>query len=78
MLEGAPEHSLVVEGRLTPLNAAIEVLDALPPGKDHSDKFVYEIVQEAEAMVCLEMVRAYLDTDIALIVSAQKWTSGTL
>ena len=67
VLEGAPKYSLVVEGRLPPSNAAIEVLDALPPGKDHSDKFVYEIVHEAEAVGCLEMVRGHPDTDIAFI-----------
>ena len=67
VLEGAPEYSLVVEGRLPPSNAAIELLDALPPGKDHSDKYVYEVVHEAEVVGCLEMVRGYPDTDIAFI-----------
>jgi GNAT superfamily N-acetyltransferase len=67
VLEGAPGYSLAVEGRLPTPNAAIEVLDALPPGKGHSDKFVYEIAHDSEAVGCLEMVRGYPEADIAFI-----------
>jgi diamine N-acetyltransferase len=67
VLEGAPGYSLAVEGKLPTLNAAIEVLDALPPDKGHSDKFVYEISHDAEAVGRLDMVRGYPETDIAFI-----------
>ena len=67
VLEGAPGYSLAVEGKLPSPNAAIEVLDALPPGKSHSDKFVYEISRDVEAVGCMEMVRGYPEVDIAFI-----------
>ncbi|OLL27228.1 GNAT family N-acetyltransferase [Burkholderia sp. SRS-W-2-2016] len=67
VLEGAPGYSLAVEGKLPTSDAAIEVLDALPPGKGYSDKFVYEVVLDAEAVGCMEMVRGYPETDIAFI-----------
>ncbi|RKT21155.1 acetyltransferase (GNAT) family protein [Paraburkholderia sp. RAU2J] len=67
VLEAAPGYSLAVEGKLPTPDAAIEVLDALPPGKDHSDKSVYEIALDAEPVGCLEMVRGYPETDIAFI-----------
>jgi hypothetical protein len=53
MLEAAPGYSLAVEGKLPTADAAIEVLYALPPGKGHSDKFVYEIALDADAVGCL-------------------------
>jgi len=67
VLEGAPGYSLTVEGKLPPPTAAIETLDALPPGKDHTDKFVYEITQDADAIGCIELVRGYPQADIAFI-----------
>ncbi|WP_244107239.1 GNAT family N-acetyltransferase [Burkholderia sp. BCC0419] len=67
VLEGAPGYSLAVEGKLPAPNAAIEVLDALPPGKKHSDKFVFEISHDVEAVGCIEMVRGYPEVDIAFI-----------
>ncbi|WP_244219909.1 hypothetical protein [Paraburkholderia terricola] len=65
--KGAPGYSVAVEGKLPTPNAAIEVLDALPPGKGRSDKFVYEIAHDTEVVGCLEMVRGYPETDIAFI-----------
>lgn len=67
VLEAAPGYSLAVEGKLPTPDAAIELLDALPPGKGHSDKSVYEIALEAELVGCLEMVRGYPEADIAFI-----------
>ncbi|MBJ9625861.1 GNAT family N-acetyltransferase [Burkholderia multivorans] len=67
VLEGAPGYSLAVEGRLPSPGAAIDVLNALPPGKDYADKFVYEIAHDGEAVGCLDMVRGYPETDIAFI-----------
>ncbi|WP_322013533.1 GNAT family N-acetyltransferase [Paraburkholderia sp. J12] len=67
VLEGAPGYSLAVEGKLPAPTAAIEVLEALPPGKSHADKFVYEITQDAEAIGCIELVRGYPQAGIAFI-----------
>lgn len=67
VLKGAPGYSLLVEGELPGPNAAVDVLDALPPGKHASDKFVYEVTCDAQAVGCLEMVRHYPKTSIAFI-----------
>lgn len=67
VLEAAPGYSLTVEGKLPAPGAAIEVLDALPPGKTHADKFVYEITLDADAIGCIELVRGYPEADIAFI-----------
>ncbi|RQM43981.1 GNAT family N-acetyltransferase [Paraburkholderia bannensis] len=67
VLEGAPGYSLAVEGKLPTSGAAAEVLDALPPGKGYPDKFVYEVVLDAEAVGCVEMIRSYPETDVAFI-----------
>jgi GNAT superfamily N-acetyltransferase len=67
VLEGAPGYSLAVEGKLPAPNAAIELLEALPPGKNHADKFVFEISHDVEAVGCIEMVRGYPEADIAFI-----------
>ncbi|CAM2192436.1 protein of unknown function [Paraburkholderia kururiensis] len=58
-LEGASRYSLTVVGKLPAPNAAIKVLDARPPGKNHSDKFVFEIPHDVDAVGCIEMVRGY-------------------
>ncbi|AJC23040.2 GNAT family N-acetyltransferase [Pandoraea pulmonicola] len=67
VLEGAPGYSLIVEGKPPAPNAAVDVLDALPPGKDATDKFVYEVACDAQAIGCLEMVRHYPETGVAFI-----------
>lgn len=66
-LEAAPGYSLAVEGKLPTPDAAIEVLNALPPGKGLVDKSVYEIALGGEPVGCLEMVRDFPDADIAFI-----------
>lgn len=67
VLEDAPGYSLAVEGKLPAPSAAMELLGPLPPGKNHSDKFVFEISYDVEAVGCIEMVRGYPEGDIAFI-----------
>jgi RimJ/RimL family protein N-acetyltransferase len=68
VLQAAPGYSLAVEGRLPPAQAARALFEALPPGKEHADKFVLGFEDATGSLVgCADLIRGYPEPQVAFI-----------
>jgi GNAT superfamily N-acetyltransferase len=65
------DYTRIVEGREPPDDAAKEILDALPPGKEYEDKFVLgAFARDGTLIAVIDLVRDYK--------SAGEWMIGLL
>lgn len=67
ILEAAPSYSLTVDGSLPSPSAAQEMFEALPPGRNFDDKFVFEIRSQAGVVGCVDVIRGYPESHVAFI-----------
>jgi GNAT superfamily N-acetyltransferase len=67
VLMAAVDYYLLVEGKSPGPDAAMEVLQELPPGKLQSDKYVYGIQYSGKLIGCFDLVRAYSNPETAFI-----------
>jgi GNAT superfamily N-acetyltransferase len=64
---GAPRYYLLVEGKSPGPEAAIEVLQELPPGTSASDKYVFLVEYSGLPIGCVDVVRGYPNSEVAFI-----------
>ena len=70
ILESAPAYTERVTGQLTcPGSQARENLDALPPGKNFDDKFVFAIHWDGaeEPIGCIDWIRGYPSPSVVML-----------
>ena len=67
ILMAAPGYHLLTEGNLPGIDAALETLQELPPGKTIDDKYFYGIKIFNNYIGCFDLVRDYPEPKIAFI-----------
>ncbi len=65
VLEGAPGYSRRITGADPGPGDGAAVLNTLPPGVDHQDKFVFAVVCDGDVVGCADLVRGWPDPTTA-------------
>ena len=67
LLEQAPRYAHITTAMPVSLDAAAEMLVALPPGKDYKDKFFLGIFDDGTLVGCIDLIRGYPSEFIACV-----------
>src|SRR5262245_57157836 len=69
ILESAPGYWLVIQGKPAGSEAAVELFDDLPRGKDAKDKLVLALYERSSstAVGCVELIPGFPNDDIAYL-----------
>ena len=59
VIDAAPEYSELTCGSPPAPDSATLIFEALPPGKDHRDKFVFAVYRDDQAVGVVDLVRGY-------------------
>lgn len=67
LFDQAPQYFIVVEGRPSTFQDALDSLTELPPGKAISDKFFGGYWKSGTLVGCMDLIRGHPEPDIAFL-----------
>lgn len=67
ILESAPGYWKRIANKVIERDGALSVLQALPNGKSHSDKFVFGVYYSDQMIGCVDLIRGFPDSQTAML-----------
>ena len=67
VIDAAPEYSMLTCGGPPAPDSAAAVFEALPPGRDYQDKFVFSVFCDGEDVGIVDLIRGYPSESRAML-----------